>query len=161
MELCAVFRQIFVLNFWISYAGVHVEKTLLAQHGFERVMELPSEPSAARILVEIDRCLDRPVIRRAQMKRTRIGIAEDIAVPFEHEIRVFFERRFDSPAEFLFARHIVFVCYRGVFYIRRIYFEQRRRIVGRCRADFYFISHFILPPLFSALQASSLLFQTE
>ena len=161
VELRAVFRQIFVLNFWISYAGVHAEKTLLAQHGFERVVQLSAKPAAARILVEIDRCLDRPIICRARMERTRIGIAEDIALPFKHEIRVSPERRFDSPAELLLARHIVFVCYRGVFYIRRIYSEQRRRIVGRCRADFYFISHFILPPLFSALQASSLLFQTE
>lgn len=56
-----------------------------------------AKPTAARILIEIDRCLNRPIIRRARMKRTRIGIAEDIAVPFKHEIRVFFERRFDSP----------------------------------------------------------------
>ena len=84
VEIRAVFRQIFVLNFWIGYAGVHVEKALLAQHGFERVVQLSAKPAAARILIEIDRCLNRPIIRRARMKRTRIGIAEDIALPFEH-----------------------------------------------------------------------------
>ena len=86
MEFRAVFRQIFVLNFWIGYAGVHVEKALLAQHGFERVVELSAESAAACILVEIDRCLDRPIICRARMERTRIGIAEYIALPFEHGI---------------------------------------------------------------------------
>ena len=122
VEFRAVFRQIFVLNFRIGYAGVHVEKALLAQHGSERVVQLSAKPTAARILIEIDRCLNRPIIRRARMKRTRIGIAEDIALPFEHEIRVSPERRFDSPAELLLARHIVFVCYRGVFDIGRVYF---------------------------------------
>ena len=58
VEFRAVFRQIFVLNFWISYAGVHVEKALLAQHGFERVVQLSAKPAAARILIEIDRCLN-------------------------------------------------------------------------------------------------------
>ena len=46
VELRAVSRQIFVLFFGIGYAGVHVEKALLAKHVFERVVEEPAESAA-------------------------------------------------------------------------------------------------------------------
>ena len=89
----------------------------------------------AHIACQVDRCLDRPVIGLAAVKRAHIGIAHWTPVQLHHQIRIALERTLDAPGELPNARHLVFAGYRRLAHIWLIDGKQRRRIIGRRQAN--------------------------
>ena len=136
MEILAVVRQVLVVlvvrhgNERAHVGDAHRDQTLL-----ERVVQLAAQPAVAHIARQVDRCLDRPVVRLAAVKRTHVGIAYRTPVQLHHQIWIALERTLDAPSELLNARHLVFAGNRRLAHIRLIDGKQRRRIIGRRQAN--------------------------
>ena len=118
MELRAVFCHIFVFLLYISNAGVHIQDMLHVQCLFQCLRELSPHAMLLFILSQIDRCLNRPVIRGTLLKRSGIRVSDDLAIRFRDQIRIFLQNMCDPRPELLHRRHFIFECNRCSCHIR-------------------------------------------
>ena len=136
MEILTVVRQILVvLVVRHGDERAHIGDAHRDQALLERIVQLAAQPAVAHIARQVDRCLDRPVVRLAAVKRTHVGIAYRTPVQLHHQIWIALERTLDAPSELLNARHLVFAGNRRLAHIRLIDGKQRRRIIGRRQAN--------------------------
>lgn len=117
MELGTVEIQVFVRLFRIPDAGVHIQDSHFFQ-GFQKCsVQFLSQTFLPEMAVHINAQFRSPVIGRPPHKGAGIGIAQDPAVLFRHEIGIAFPGMGDPPAEFLHTGHLVFKSDHGTFHI--------------------------------------------
>ena len=136
MEILAVVSQVLVVRI-VRHGDerAHVGDTHGDQALLERIVQLAAQPAVAYIARQVNRRLDRPVIRLAAIERAHIGITHRAPVEFHYQIRITPERALDTPGKLLNARHLVFAGDHRLEHIRLIDSQQRRRVIGRRQAN--------------------------
>lgn len=89
MKTDAVFCQMgIVILSWIGNAGVEIQDVLSGECALQGIVEEATNPVFAVGAVDINRSLNSPVVSRAVMKRTGIGVADRRTVLLGNEIGV-------------------------------------------------------------------------
>ena len=80
MEADAVLRQIFILGLDERDTGIHIEDALSFQPLFEGFMELAAYSASLHAAVNVDGCLDCPLIGFPRLECTGVSVTNDFSI---------------------------------------------------------------------------------